>query len=206
MRIRFSFFPGLACVALLGLLAPSALRADELILNGGFENGVLTSGANTKVPVDWTPNAAFDLNPSNSVTTFDPHSGAYDLSIGNTSGALAALSQTFSDVPGETYYGSFWAYYGGADTDKGGFFALLINGASEKGLNEDDLAWFEYTFSFIGTGSDTLTIQAQAGTIGTDPGEWYVDDVSVSPEPSTLLLLGTGLLGFAGAIRSRLAG
>ena len=35
-------------------------------------------------------------------------------------------------------------------------------------------AWTDYTFSFTGSGSDTLTLVGQ-----TDPSEWYVDDVSV---------------------------
>jgi hypothetical protein len=56
---------GAVLVAAGALAAPA--HADQLIVNGGFEGGVYSStlGGNTnaEVPVDWTPNAGFDLNP-----------------------------------------------------------------------------------------------------------------------------------------------
>jgi hypothetical protein len=52
-----------------------------------------------------------------------------------------------------------------------------------------------------GTGSDTLTFAFRD-----DPGWMALDNVAVTqnaPEPSSLLLLGTGVLGLAGMVRRK---
>jgi hypothetical protein len=212
MKSRSSFVLGLGCAALLALFAPAALHADsQLIVNGGFENGTYTStvGGNTNafVPVGWTANAGFDLNPAfNRVNTGNQFDGNYLLSISNFDyQPLATLSQTFSDVSGDTYSGSFWAYDGGANGDPNAYLSLLIDNNALVTLGDTIGSWTQYTFTFTGTGSDTLTLAAQ-----TNPSEWFVDDVSVTgqatsvtPEPSSLLLLATGLAGLAGAMRRK---
>jgi hypothetical protein len=57
----------LTCAAWLGLAAPAAFRAGNLIVNGGFENGVYTSAidgsTDTRVPNGWPQNAACGLEP-----------------------------------------------------------------------------------------------------------------------------------------------
>lgn len=191
---------------------PMSLRADELISNGGFENGTYTATvtdntqtpptvSSSTVPVGWTPNYAFALNPaSNGVTSANVNSGSFALSIGNLDNELTAgISQTFADVAGDTYSGSFWAIDGGAGNDPNAYLSLTIDGIGLASPNQSDATWTEFTFSFTGTGSDTLQIQAQ-----TNSSEWFVDDVSVTgesplvPEPSSFLLLGTGLVALAG--------
>jgi hypothetical protein len=211
-----SRFLALGVLGLLFLLGPSALHAvpcttsGNLVANGGFELGVYSStiGGNTdnNVPNCWTPNAAFDAYPGyNQVNTANPHTSMYDLQIGNddqstTDEPLAGLSQTLTDISGATYGVSFYAY-----ADEGGdplaFLKALIGSTTEKTVSDTVNTWTEFTFNFTGTGSDVLTFEAQ-----TTPGEWYLDDLSVietegppttTPEPGTLLLLGTGLAGLA---------
>jgi len=181
--------------------------AGNLIQNCGFEGGVYTStlggDTDTQVPVNWVPNAGFDSEPSFNNVIFDPggtfvHSGSYALSIGNYDyEPTATLSQTFADVSGATYTGSFWAFADGGG-DPNAFLQLQVDGVTQVALTDTVNSYTEYSFTFTGTGSDTLTIAAQ-----TNPGEWYVDDVvvtgqlpgtTVTPEPSELAPLALGVV------------
>jgi hypothetical protein len=209
-------------LGLLFLLGPSVISATpsicnavpgNLVLNCGFELGVYSStiggSTNPSVPLDWVPSFGYDLEPGFNHITGNANSGAQALSIANDDGQpLATLSQTIADVPGATYNGSFWAYDGGFEGDGNAFFELLVDGnlVTPPGMLFDTVGpvYQEFTFSFIGTGSDTLTFGAQ-----TNPNEWFLDDVTVlgpspTPEPASLLLMGSGLLGMAGVLRRRL--
>lgn len=113
-----------------------------------------------------------------------------------------------------TYNVTFYAHAGYAYDDKSAdpnaFLTASIDSDSPPGqtLTESGstTSWAPYTFSFTGTGSDTLTFAAQ-----TNPSEWYVDDVIVLgqsspspiPESASFLLMGTGLLGIAGILRRK---
>jgi hypothetical protein len=181
----------------------------NLVANCGFENGVHSSTiggfTNNTVPNSWTPSEGFDIEPPyNLLTTYD-NSGSSALSIGNFDyQAVASLSQPIGDVPGDTYSGSLYVAYGGAKIgDTGAFFDVLIDGVAVLALNDTaPLAYQKYTFSFVGTGSDVLTIEGI-----TSPSEWYVDDIIVSgpkpgiivssvflaPEPDSIVFLATGI-------------
>jgi hypothetical protein len=189
-------------------MASSAPQAAELLLNGGFEGGVQTvtidGFTNFEVPVDWTPNAAFvQFSGFNHVTGSIFNSGANSLSIGNTdSDPLATLSQSFNDVAGDTYNVTFFAAYGGGvGADPNAF--LSVSAVGRAGVTVTDTigeAFEKFSFSFVGTGHDTLQIAGQ-----TNPSEWFVDDASVTgaastvPEASTwaMMLAGFVGLGFA---------
>lgn len=190
----FAVALALSCIG-----APSS--AAELITNGGFEDGYVTDGAST-VPNGWTPNTAYTQSVYNQVEPF-PHTGSYDLKIGDyDANPVAMLSQTFSDEVGALYTVSFYGY-AGASGDPDAYLTVSA-GAGSTTFSDTVNTWTQGTFTFLGTGSDTLTIAAR-----TNPNDWYVDDVSVSgpagpvnaavPEPAswTMMIAGFGLLGAA---------
>ena len=212
---------GSLCSALPGFASGLSICdgvSGNIVQNCGFEDGVYTNtlggSTNTSVPNDWTPNSGFDFAPAFDHLSLAPvNSGIDALSIGNDDNQpVPALSQVLTDTSGTTYNGSLYVDYGGAGTgDALVFFDVQINGTNVVAL--DDTApggssdvFTQYTFSFTGTGSDTLTL-----TGNTSPSEWYVDDVVVTPgstsavpEPHLPLLL-AGLFGAFLLLRHRFA-
>src|SRR5580700_10582554 len=140
MKFHLSLAPlAIVTVGLLGSALPSFASASicdavvgNIVNNCGFEAGTQSStidgNTDTDVPVDWTPNAAFDLEPSfNRVVPGFENSGNDSLSIGNYDyEPVPSLSQTLTDTNGATYSGSLYAYYGGGSgNDPGAFFMVL---------------------------------------------------------------------------------
>ena len=194
---------GLITAAATVALLVSGAHAAELLQNGGFEGGVYTdAGGNPYAPVGWTTESSFDFGGGdvNEVINGNAHSGAYALEFGNYDAqAASAIDQSFADVVGATYSGSFWVYAtrGG---DPSANVTAQINGVILSSVDDSVTSYMQETFSFIGTGHDTLTL-----TASTNPGEWMVDDVSImgaapvmgAPEPASwaLMLIGAGAMG-----------
>ena len=181
----------------------TAAQAAELLINGGFEDGVYTSAGNssqTSVPNGWETTAGYDLNPSfNRVLPTHVNSGAAALQLGNVENQIpATLTQSFSDFIGVLYTVSFYVFANGGDAS-----AFLTVSAGEQQAKLTDYTSFTPGFvlqslTFLGSGSDTLVISAN-----NTPAFWYVDDVSVSgetregetPLPAALWTMLSGLTG-----------
>jgi hypothetical protein len=195
--------------------------AGNLLVNCGFETGSLSG---------WTS----DATQYTQVDGHNVHSGNYAAELGDESeshlsqtvtdvnGAYYSLSFSLEnevavDATGTAYTGGnvFFVYYENAS---GGYTAL----AQMTNVAESN-TFQTYSYNFYGTGSDTIIFiyynvpsyfelddvvfkdppaPGSASDLSATPDG---SDTAATPEPSGLVLMGTGVMALAGIARRRLA-
>jgi hypothetical protein len=189
MRIRH-WVVIVALVLALGTVGQAAF-AD--INNGSFETGDFTG---------WTVtgNDGNTFVCSTVCLGYTAEDGNYLAAMGTVGGDVV-IAQSFSDVSGDGYVFSFWYNNnnGGTPEDFSAYWdstqvLSLVDSPATDG-------WVHYTFAESGTGSDFIQFNDR-----NDPSWDALDNVSVpgvtpTPEPSSFLLLGSGLVGLGGLRR-----
>jgi hypothetical protein len=213
MRIRpVSVAAGVAAVALF-LSGPA--NAD-IITNGNFQTGTLAGWT-----VFTTSNGSNGAGLPNVVSFNTTGGGASDAAHFNVGEATfdglprgGGLSQTIvAPVSGSYTLTEDFASMATAANEDAGTFSIIIDGTS---VATDSLGFISNDQTLRGNFDETVNLTAGSHTFETEitrvfqnssnTPDQFLDNISLSaatPEPASLLLLGTGLMALAGRWRRR---
>jgi hypothetical protein len=216
MKQMNTSFHKIICVAAALLVLTGAARANQIV-NGGFQNS--TNGYSEYLaPEGWT-----NIGPSDGVIadsvfgtpSYDGFTYYFDTGGYGDAGPASGvgIEQTVATTPGQGYvltFGLSNENYTGWGPEQ---MTLLLNGSSadvypvayDSSYGGFELPWVTETFDFTAASSSTTIAFTVTGTDlgGQDPLIAGVDletatSTSPTPEPGTLITLGTGLLVLAG--------
>jgi len=202
-------------VLLLAVIAPMHLWADQITVEsdastlgarwGGDESVFSSYNANLISQLPFTPVNPFYAGAAQSVST--PPDGAMAISIAPDCGT-GCLNQGFFETAFTLPAGfADVSLFGEGGVDEMGW--VFLNGNLISGeLDGRNVTYFSTTNAgFFQAGSNTLVISEDTVDRGPKGAQFFVTidytDPAPTPEPGTMLLLGSGLAGLAGSVRRK---
>lgn len=175
-----------------------AHAGSNLVTNGSFETGDFTGWT-----VSGDPAFTGVCDASTCPGAFAPEDGNFAAYFGPV-GDTATISQMIATTPGDEYSLSFYLANPVGGTPN--LFSVTFGNSSFSFSNFGvAFGWQQFTLTTLATSDQTPL----SFTFRNDPSYWFLDNVNVQqsggtvPEPGTLVLFGSGVLGLAGLARRK---